>query len=317
MVNKFNYLSFIEKIISFSPRQLNGEIETADFLVSFLREHQISYSLQKFRATVPVIERAVLKLDGKEIKSEGCSFVGGKIKDKEMIISSLISSQLFLTYPNINFNPKCPDISLSNFYFAPAFAVAPVQLLKIIKAKKVAGEVKVRQRKYTASNILIGQTVNPQVICFAHYDSVKKGATDNASGVAVMTNVILAYPELLQKVLYVFSANEELSYDRPIYWGYGFRVFEDKFSPLIKKAKKIIVVDCVGNGKTKITQDKKIISLSFPIKNIKSWQNKIFSIHGDIERLMAVYHSDLDDLKEIKERYLKEASQALYREVSV
>lgn len=316
MEKEFDYLSFIKSLISFSPRQLEGERKAGNFIISILENHNIKYWPDYFFTRVPKIEKAVLKANGKEIPCRGCSFYSGKIKDKDYLISSLIPSRFFLDKSNINFNPKCRGISLSNFYSAPALAVSRKVLNCILKAKKIEGEIKVKPIKYKACNILVGNKENPKVICFAHYDSIEKGTVDNASGVAVMMATILSRLETLKKVLYVFLANEELSYDRPIYWGHSFRVFEDKFYHLLKRADKVLILDCLGNGPTKIYRDKNSIYLAFPIKNREKWQKKIFIISGDRDRLMSIYHSNLDDLKELKPSYLKEASKLLLSYVS-
>lgn len=312
MKEKFDYFSFIKTLISFSPRQLEGEKRAANFIISFLKNHQIKYHLDYFLTRVPKIEKAFLKVDKKKIPCQGCSFFSGKINDKNYLISSLIPSRYFLDQPNINFNPKCPSISLSNFYFAPALAISYQNLNLILKAKKIKGKVRVKPITYKIPHILVGNNKNPKVICFAHYDSIEKGTIDNASGVAVMMATILALPETLKRVLYVFSANEELSYDKPTYWGHGFRIFEKKFYNLLKRVKKILILDSLGNGPTKIYRDKNSIYLAFPIKNREKWQRKIFVISGDIDHLMSIYHSNLDQIKELKLRYLKEVSKILF-----
>jgi len=306
MKKEFNYLSFINNLINFSPRQLDGEKKTADFIISFLSKYGLKYHLHFFWTKVPKIEKATLKADGKKIDCKGCSFISGKIKDKDYLISSLIPSRFFLEKPNINFNPKCDGISLSNFYFAPALAVSKNDLSLILKTKKVEGEVKVRPVKYKARNILVGNLKNPKRICFAHYDSIEKGAIDNASGVAAIMAAIILHPEIIKNNLFVFSANEELSYDKPTYWGHGFREFENKFLKIMKGAKEILVVDCVGSGKTKIFKDENLIYLAFPIKNREKFKDKIKIVSEDLEKLTEVYHSDLDDIKRIKENYLME-----------
>lgn len=309
MKKEFDYLFFIKKLISFSPRQLEGERKTANFIISFLESHQIKYYLEYFFTRVPKIEKSILKADGKKIPCQGCSFVNGKIKSKDYLISSLIPSRFFLDKSNINFNPKCSAISLSNFYFAPAIAVSHQNLNSILKAKKIKGEIKVKSIRHKACNILVGNRENPKAICFAHYDSVEKGAIDNASGVAIMMAVILSFPETLKKVLYVFSANEELSYDKPTYWGYGFRVFERKYINILKKTKKIIILDCLGNGLTQIFRDENSIYLAFPIENRVKWKKKIMILAGDIENLMSVYHSMADNIGKLKIKYLKDAQK--------
>ena len=305
MEKRFDFLYFIKTLIYFSPRQLEKEKKSADFIISCLKNNNISYYQDYFWSRVPKIEKAILKVDKREIPCQGCSFVSGEIKDKDYLISSLIPSRFFLDKANINFNPKCSQISLSNFYFAPAIAISRDKVPLILRAKKVEGKLMVKKVNHRAVNILVGNKKDPKNICFAHYDSILKGAIDNASGVAVMMAVILAQPERLGQNLFVFSANEELSYDRPTYWGHGFRIFERKYKKILEKVKKIIVLDCLGNGKTKIFKNDYSIYLAFPIKNRDKWKKKILILAGDVEHLMSVYHSNADDIEGIKLKYLK------------
>lgn len=315
MKKSFNNLWFIKCLLEFSPRQLKNETKTAEFLMSFLEQNKIAYKLQRFAVNIPLIKKAVLSVDGKVLKCDGSSMVSGRISSKDKILNSLISSAVCQNEANINFNPKCTTISNSNYYFAPSISVNRNILNKIFKAKSIEGEVIVEKIKHKAKNILVGNAINPKTICFAHYDSIKTGAIDNASGVSVMMNAILEKPEKLKNTLYVFSACEELSYDKPVYWGNGFRVFEKKYFKQMDKAKKIIVIDCVGNGKTEIIKDKKMIKLGFPICNGGKWINKISFVTGDFDQLMTVYHSDLDDGRGLKKKYLEEANNIFTRQI--
>lgn len=316
MKKDFNTIKFISQLLEFSPRQGKNENKTADFIISILKKRKIDFHIQKFSTKIPLIKKSILKADDKKIKCEGCCFLGGKIKGKDSLISSLIPSRFFLTEPNINFNPKCRSISLDNFYFAPALAVSKNDLPKILKAKKVKGSVIVVPYRYLSSNILIGNIKSPKNIIFAHYDSIKRGVVDNASGVAVLMKTIISYSETLEN-LYVFSGNEELSYDNPVYWGYGFRAFEEKYKNLLHNAKKIIIVDCVGNSKATISRDNYMIKLAFPVKDIKKLAKKIFIIHGDLDKLMEIYHSNLDDLKQINKKQLNSAVKLLEKELKI
>jgi len=150
---------------------------------------------------------------------------------------------------------------------------------------------------------------------FAHYDSINLGATDNASGVAVLMSLIVDNAATLKDVLYVFAGNEELSYDNPTYWGHGYRAFEDKYIDLLNKAKEILVVDCVGNGKTIIYDDENSKYLAFPIKNIKSLSGKTKIISASFKKLMRVYHSDGDSIEELNQKNFEEARELLMNQI--
>lgn len=313
--NNFNHLLFIKTLLNFSPRQLKGEKKAAEFIISFLKKNNIDYTLQKFRLKLPKVKKNDLKADGEKLEAESCSFVSGKISAKDKIISSLLSSLICQNEANINFNPQCPAVSCANHYFAPAVAVTHRTLFKILKAKEIKAEVIVDKVKHQAKNILVGNQKNPQSICFAHYDSVKKGALDNASSVSVLAAAILKRPQLLKNTLYVFSACEELSYEKPIYRAYGYRVFEKKYSDVLSRAKKIIVLECVGDGKPNVIANKSpLLYLGFSIKNFSKLQNKIRIITGDFNHCLTIYHSDLDDGRGLKKKYLIAAEKALYKE---
>ncbi len=308
----------MKKIISFSPRQFKNETKTASFLMHYLKQKDIDYKLHYFYVNLPYIKKAELLCDGRKVECSGCSMQGGKIKGKDVILSSLLPSSFYQHTANINFNPKCKGaISNANYYFAPALAVSHKSLNKVINAEKVGGSVSVKKVKHRAVNILVGNLKNPKSIIFAHYDSIKTGAIDNASGVSAVMGAVLENPDTTKDNLMVFSANEELSYDHPTYWGHGFRVFEAKYSTLIKKAKKIIVVDCVGNGKNQIVLDPSLVKLGFPIKNLNRYLNKIKFIVGDFDKLMQVYHSEIDDGRQLTEKSLKQAKEILIKQLGI
>ncbi len=213
---------------------------------------------------------------------------------------------VFYEYTSDKFTPYNGDkVSLLNV--RTALAVDRNALQKILNAKHVRGEVIVKPYEFESANILVGNRENSRVIVFAHYDSIETGAMDNASGVAVTMQALLPHPETLTETLYIFSGNEELSFDYPTYWGRGFREFEKKYMDIIQGCEKICVVDALGNGKTIVSQDKNITHLAFPIKNIKKRSDKIFLLYGDLEKLMRIYHSKGDTVEFLEEKYLKEA----------
>lgn len=304
-------MKFIEKIISFGERQGEAEEKAADFIIETLEQGKINYHLHKFETEIPEIKKSMLMADSKLIDSKATSFVSGKIVEKGSLVSSLIPSRFLLDYQNINFNPDCDVISQSNFYFSPSLAIAKKDLVNIMNADNIFAEVLVERKKHESKNILVGNINNPDNIIFAHYDSVSIGATDNASGVAVVMNAVLSDNELLGKDLFVFSGNEELSYDKPTYWGHGFRALEDSYFELLKNAKRILVIDCVGNGKAVLTNDFNIGQLAFPIENTDILTDKISIMHSDMEKLFKVYHSELDDLSQLSEKNLAEAYDLL------
>lgn len=316
MAPQFNPLRFVKKLLLFSPRQGENETKAAEYIIDTLREKNIPYLLHRFSTRIPNITHAHLFADGKKIPCDGVSFRGGKITGKENIFSSSVSSDDLSWVANINFNPKGNALSRCTFYFAPAVAIGRKYLARVLEAEHIEGEVRVKPKAHRSLNILVGNTTSPRAIVFAHYDSVGTGAVDNASGVATMMHTILTHPETQKHVLYVFSGNEELSYHGwPEYWGHGYREFEKKYARQMAGCKKLIVVDSLGNGKTVIRNDKHLVYLAFPIKNMNKWLKKTSVICGDFEKLMAVYHSDSDDGKQVKNEFLLEGSRILAQKV--
>ena len=319
MKETFNHMRFIKQILKFSPRQYKGEIKTADFLENYLRNRKISFFVQKFKTKFPLEEKAILKADNKKISCKSTSFVSGKIPNKENLISSLCKDFQYddqLGY-NINFNPYCPEISCACFYNYPSVAIASKDLGKIINAKKVWGEVKIKPTTYIARNLLVGNKSEPQIICFAHYDSILTGAWDNASSVSVMMGNILKNPSSLEKTLYVFTVNEEVSYDKkPVYWCRGFREFEKTYQRILRKAKKIIVIDGVGISKSKwMDKYENLISTIF-FTNLKGLMPKIKRLGASTSEVAQnLYHSKLDKIGVLKEKYLTQTSNLLKKEI--
>ena len=88
MEKKFNTIKFISQLIKFSPRQGENERKAAKFIISVLDKYQVDYCLQKFITKIPLIKKNSLRADNKEIKCKGCSFVSGKITNKNNLIRS-------------------------------------------------------------------------------------------------------------------------------------------------------------------------------------------------------------------------------------
>jgi hypothetical protein len=109
--------------------------------------------------------------------------------------------------------------------------------------------------------------------------------------------------------LYVIAGNEELSYDKGVYWGHGYRVFEKKYKSILKGVKRIIVIDSVGQGITEVTQESGIVKLGFPLKEMNLYAKKTFMISGSLHDLMDIYHSELDLVSGIRNSYMTEAEQ--------
>ncbi len=310
-MQKFVPKQFIIKLCALPERQGKQETKAAQLILNTLSEHSITCTRERFTTFLPRITKNNLTIDGKKLSAIPTSLVGGIIQDKHALISSLISSQKCIRDSNINFNPASKTISRSNHYFAPSFAIKASDVSKVCRAEKVFGEIKVRKIKHISENMLVGNITNPKNILFCHYDSFGPGAIDNASGTALLLDLIINHPATLESNLFVIAGNEELSFDFPIYWGHGYRVFEQKYKKILTRAKRIFAVDCIGNGEPVFDNFSPIVPLSFPIKNLERWRKKIFAVYGDEEKLMKVYHSNLDTPNLIKNKFMETTKQSL------
>jgi len=306
MTNKSFYLNFVKELIKFSPRLGRNEQKTAKFLENFLKEHIISFTVEKFHTSYPKNINTYLKIDGQKIECKPTTFVDGKINGRFKMVNSLLDIK---DEKNINFNPKSDDLSLAQHYFSPSVAINKKDLESLKEGKNIEGSIDVDRTSYLSKNILVGNKANPTYLIFAHYDCLESGATDNASGVAVTMGLILENPKLLENCLFIFSGNEEVSYDRPHYWGRGFRIFEKRHPRLFKEAKKILIIDCVGNGEARFNKDEEFVVECFPIKHIKKLKDKVSVVCADLKKLYSVYHSEGDSIVQLSEKHLKQASK--------
>jgi hypothetical protein len=301
------------KILEFckiEERQLKGELEARNLIKRWLSESEIQYFINTFYTEIPFFKKYELYADNQKIDCLPVGLVSGKI-DCEVIINSLKNDEKYKFVSNINYNPKCiKKISKCNFYFAPSVSVNTNDVEKL-KKRNVCGYVEVEKIKHESAHIIVGNMIYPEIIIFAHYDSIRKGAIDNASGVVLLIEMLIKKKIDLNKCLIVFDGNEELSYDEDIYWGKGYREFESKYFNLFEECRKIIVVDCIGFSKPQIYNDLEMLKLGFPIKNLDIFCNKIKILSGDFDKLMEVYHSDADDVNMINKNYLEECGDEL------
>ena len=263
--------TLLSDLVALGERQLDAEHAAADLIGKFLKQENVPFTTHEFSIQVPRTRSAVLTCDGKKIPCAATCFVSGVIPDKEVILSSAAPMAESPNVPNINVNPYCPVISRGNCYRKPAVAVTHEGLAQVFAAKEVRGEVDVEMVDHTSRSFLIGNTVNPRVIVFNHYDSIGPGANDNASGVATVFQAMLDHPEMLDHTLIVVAGAEELSQDQPFYWGSGYRRFQDDYGPLMNAAKKILVVDSVGSGTVQELTDmrgvRSPLRVSIPIRS--------------------------------------------------
>lgn len=317
MKKNFDSMSFAKKICSFAPRLGKNEQLTAKFITRTLEDHGMKYHSQKFKATIPIWKKAELLADGKKIACKNTSMVSGVILGKEYIVSSFSEINETKTPYNINFSPFADIICTADFYNHPSVAIQYSNLPKILKAKKVHGKVRVNKLTYDSQNILVGNTKNPKYLIFAHYDCIGNGgAIDNASGVTTAMMTIMDHPKLLKNALFIFSGCEEIVYDDYKISGLGFRKFEQTFSSILKKSKRVYVLDGVGNGNPHFTQNFALLNVTLQVKMLKSIQKKVFLMQGNIDKIMDVYHSDSDTFNKLKKIFLEKSSHLLFRDMN-
>ncbi len=305
----------IEDLTLIGERQLEGEKKAQKIIETFLTEQNIKFCVQEYVTQIPKYLDWGLKADEHKIDSLPCGFKSGKITDKNTILSSLISSQKNFYDANINFNPLCDFISRSNHYMAPALAINKKDVQRVIDAKEIDGFMNVEKVKHKSANILVGNLNNPEYIIFSHYDSIEKGAVDNASGVAISLNIIAEEQGILEKSLFVIAGNEEISYDETIYWGHGYRVFQKEYSKILEEVKNIFILDSFGYSPLEITSDSAIVRLGFPIKNMEIFIDKIKFFTGSFEGLMPFYHAENDVMDKISDSYLQECGDELLKKL--
>jgi len=159
--------------------------------------------------------------------------------------------------------------------------------------------------KHRTNNILVGNLSKQKSILLTHFDAIGPGALDNASGVAVCLKVLIEHPDFIKDNLVVFSGSEETSQDKPIYWGYGYRQFEQKYSHLLKNCRAIYVVDCIGNGRLHFFQGDYYFRQAVPLKNLKTVKHKTYVLTGSVKKLFQVYHDVTDTPEKLSQKYLE------------
>ncbi len=303
-------ITVIKELEKFAPRLLGNEKKARKFLESLLSLMGIDYQLQKFKTRILFSKIFYLRVDGEEVECLPTAFKSGRIQEKNLISSMAVSGEYY-EEENINFNPYSSQISLATFYRAPSLAIKRKDIIKVIKAEEIDGKVRVIPKSHTSANILVGNLKKPRNILIAHYDSILNGAADDAAGVALLFENIKIKSNL-KKNLFVISGCEELSYDKPIYWGKGYRIFEEEFHSVLRLAKRIIIVDMVGLDRPILLKSKKICRLAFPIKDTELWR-KTLVLSSSGNKWKEVYHTRLDTIGNIKKRFLEKALRLILR----
>lgn len=310
-----NYQTIIADLVKLGERQLRSADQAQEYIKSILKTNNVAFQYEQYETVIPHYERAELEIDGVPLETLGCGLVSGEITDADTVLSSLISSQKNLYDANINFNPRCLEISRSNHYQAPALAIKSSDVAQVLAAGTVRGIMEVKQQLHTAGFFLVGNSVAPEQIVVSHFDSIGPGAVDNASGVALSLQLILEQPELLTRILFIIDGNEEVSFDEGIYWGHGYRVFEDRYGSLLELAKKILVLDSFGYSAPELIKDLPTLTLAFPVANIQNLAVKSVLLSGSYQGLMEFYHAANDLPDRINDRHWEQSKQIILSEI--
>lgn len=288
-------LQIIKDLCGLSPRQGEKEIETAKYLETLLRQTTSNLNVQKFPTRVPLVTSAFLSVDGKKIVCLGCSFETGNITSKDQVV----------------YNSHSGFISTPTYYQNPTVAISRADAKKLSNSTNIEGRVVVEKYSYTSRNFLVGNLENPKTIIFTHYDSLGGGAIDNAGGVTVCLNLLVEDPKILPENLFVFAGNEELSYDFPDYWGYGYRQFEKYYPQLLRQAEQILVMDGVGLTAPEIITTE--LDNFLPLRYLKTFQNKIKVISSNQQQVLKCYHCAEDTPDKLSLEYLHQSVSLLQK----
>lgn len=308
---KDSTITLLKELTDIVPRRGLGEQRAVSILKKNLNQNKVLYEIQKFETTIPLIKTALLMADGKKIPCLGASYVSGKL-DKSTTILSTDESDV--NGSMIIYNPKSLGICLQTLKNYPAVAINKDFVHTLKTASNISGDVAVERMNFESQNILIGNKTNPSKIVFAHYDAlIGPGALDNAGGVVILFQTILENRKLLENNLFVFIGSEEESYSSREGL-YGFKMFDKSYNNLLKNTQKILVIDGVGITSPSMTKDyiDWVFALHKPDTNLI---NKTVWMQNDQDKVMEIYHTDLDKLDILVEQYLLDAKALLEEEL--
>ncbi|MFZ8801080.1 MAG: hypothetical protein ACO2ON_02790 [Candidatus Nanopusillus sp.] len=307
---KYKIINIIKDLEKFSPR--NNE-ESLNNISKYIKENLekvgIDFFDQYFKVSIPFDEGSYILLDnGEKIIGKANSFVSGYFEEKNIYSSQNIDQEIRI--PHINYNQYYDAFSGVIFYDFPVINIKKSDLIKIINSEEIKVYVNVKRKLIKTENILVGNIKNPKNIIFTHFDTIFNGALDNSSGIATLLYGVMNNKININENLIVFSGCEELSYDRPYYWGHGYRVFEYEYKEILEKSKKIIAYDMLGHSKPILTKD--YIKEAFPIMSEYLYEKSILISESNNDWIK-FYHSDADTIDKINEDYIEEGLNLLLK----
>ncbi len=309
-------LEIIQKLSDIAPRYGIGETKAGEVIIRQLEVSGITYLKESFKSSVPYFVKAELFADDIAIECLGSSLVSGKIENANHLISAFGNSGENHPF-NISYSPITDEISVVDIYREPSVTISRKSVVQIVMAKEVWGEVIVEKQDFETANILVGNTQNPKSIVIAHYDNlfVGKGALDNAGAVVIMFEIIKNDPKIIENNLFVFSGNEEVSYDDyKTKSGYGFRKFEEKHFDILKNCWQIIVIDGIGVSDASFSQNG--LDWVLQVKCLDEIRNKVFWLQNDQSEVLKYFHTKADTIENISEKYLQQAYLRLFDKIT-
>ncbi|MDY6761690.1 MAG: hypothetical protein SVY41_01450, partial [Candidatus Nanohaloarchaea archaeon] len=236
-VDSSEVTGFASRLCEFSPRMWDAEADAAALIREKIEDLEVAAEEQEYAVSYPEYPVYELEVDGEEIDCLPSGFVSGEITEKRLIDNVAVAYG-DIDEPNINFNPHCPGLSKQTFYEAPALTVSREDVQKILDADEVHGRLEVEWGRYTSRNFIVGNTEDPDILVFTHYDSWWGGFVDNAFSVSLLLHLL---PDLdLDRVCIVFAGSEEVSHEEH-YWCYGYRQFEQEYFHTVEAADTIAV----------------------------------------------------------------------------
>ncbi|MDT7890475.1 MAG: hypothetical protein RQ869_00190 [Candidatus Nanopusillus sp.] len=307
---EYKIIDIIKDLEKFSPRNNEESLNnTSKYIKENLEKVRIDFFDQYFKVSIPFDEGSYILLDnGEKIIGKANSFVSGYFEEKNIYSSQNINQEISI--PHINYNQYYDAFSGVIFYDFPVINIKKSDLIKVINSGEIKVYVNVKRKLIKTENILVGNIKNPKNIIFTHFDTIFNGALDNSSGTATLLYGIINNKININENLIVFSGCEELSYDRPYYWGYGYRVFEYEYKEILEKSKKIIVYDMLGHSKPILTKD--YIKEAFPIMSEYLYEKSILISESNNDWIK-FYHSDADTIDKINEDYIEEGLNLLLK----
>ncbi|NAZ26342.1 MAG: hypothetical protein GU343_02300 [Nanoarchaeota archaeon] len=307
---EYKIIDIIKDLEKFSPRNNEESLkETSKYIKENLEKVGIDLYNQYFKVSIPFDEGSYIILNnGEKIIGKANSFVSGYFEEKNIYSSQNINQEINI--PHINYNQYYDAFSGVIFYDFPVINIKKSDLIKVINSEEIKVYVNVKRKLIKNENILVGNMENPKNIIFTHFDTIFNGALDNSSGTATLLYGIINNKINIKENLIVFSGCEELSYDRPYYWGYGYRVFEYEYKEILEKSKKIIVYDMFGHSKPTLT--KEYIKEAFPIMSEYLYEKSILISESNNDWIK-FYHSDADTIDKINEYYIEEGLKLLLK----